>query len=146
MTASELIKKAMEMQGVKTRYALSKVTGISESHLGHYAKDSRWPSNTHAKRLAEAAGLDWAEVIAELEIEQAKDEQTRSEWVKALASIRRISGFAEVWMLAYLASLAASFWGLVASLPTLFSVLQGFARSPVFEAAIIQRNVKESHP
>lgn len=78
----------MRCKGLETRYALSKLSGISESHLGHYAKDARWPSNTHARLLAEAAGLPWAEVIADLEIERATDEATRTAWGKAKASLR----------------------------------------------------------
>jgi hypothetical protein len=88
MKPSELVEKAMKGVQADTRYALWKVTGISEAHLGHYANNSRWPSNSHMKALAEAAGLPWAEVLAELEMERAKDEQTRTGWGKALASLR----------------------------------------------------------
>lgn len=91
MKPSELVKKAMDRQGVKTAYALAKLTGISEDSLKNYERDKvgkNGISNDFARRLAEAAGLNPLEVIVELEIARASDEATRSAWGKALATIR----------------------------------------------------------
>ncbi|GAB2879427.1 hypothetical protein GCM10027046_04220 [Uliginosibacterium flavum] len=91
MKPSELVRKAMEQSGAKSAYALAKVTGISEDSLKNYEKDKvgkNGISNEFARRLAEAAGLSTLKVIAELEMERAKDDATRTAWGKALASIR----------------------------------------------------------
>lgn len=97
MKPRKLIDAAMKAQNVESRYALHKLTGISEQALYGYANGKRWPDNNVARVLAEAAGLNWAEVIAALEEEKATDEATRSAWGKALATIRRgsagIAGF-----------------------------------------------------
>lgn len=110
MKPSELVAKAMKRQGVNSRYALAKLTGVSDAHLTHFANDKRWPDNNHTRLLAEAAGLNPFETIAELEMTRASDEATRSAWGKALASLRRS---AAAFVLAMLATLAAS--GLPAS-------------------------------
>lgn len=88
MKPAELVKKAMERARAASGAELGAATGIDRRRIADYAKNERWPDNTHARLLAEAAGLPWAEVIAELEIERASDEATRTAWGKALATIR----------------------------------------------------------
>lgn len=104
MKPAELVQKAVEGSGAASRYELSKAVGIDQRRLSDYANGHRWPDNTHAKLLADAAGLPWAEVIAELEIERATDEATRTSWGKALASIR---GKAVALVLAVVCALSA---------------------------------------
>jgi transcriptional regulator with XRE-family HTH domain len=87
MKASELVKAAMAQTKVSSRYALAKITGVSERHLSYYVKNERWPDNNHARLLAEAAGLNPLKTIAELEMSRAEDESTRTAWGKALASV-----------------------------------------------------------
>lgn len=126
MKPSELVKKAMDGAKCQSKYALSKLTGVSESHLGHYSKDSRFPSNTHAKALADVAGLNWAEVIAELEIEAAKDEATRSTWGKALASLRNSVG---LWLAGF----------------AVCAVLAGATVATAFDPSAITRRYRRGH-
>lgn len=89
MKPHELLEAARKGIDAPSNYALHKATGISEQALSAYEKGQRWPDNTAARKLAEAAGLPWPEVIAALEVEKAKDEQTATAWGKALASLRR---------------------------------------------------------
>ena len=104
MKPSELLQLAKQGLGVETDGELGRAFGWESGKVSQYKTNKKWPDNTAARKLAEAAGLPWAEVIAALECEKAKDEQTRTDWGKALASLRRS---AAVLVLAVLASLAA---------------------------------------
>lgn len=102
MKASELVKAAMDQTKVSSRYALAKITGVSERHLSYYVKNERWPDNNHARMLAEAAGLNPLKVIAELEMARAEDDSTRTAWGKALASV---TGKAVMVLLAFIVTI-----------------------------------------
>lgn len=104
MKPNELVKAAMEATESKTGAALGDLVGIDRRRMSDYMNDYRWPDNNAARILAEAAGLNPLEVIAELEIARASDEATRSAWGKALASMR---GSATVLLLAVTAGLSA---------------------------------------
>lgn len=110
MKPSELIQRAMRRSKAASGAALGELIGVDRRRIADYAKDERWPDNNHTRLLAEAAGLNPFETIAELEMARASDEATRSAWGKALASLRRS---AAAFVLAMLATLAAS--GLPAS-------------------------------
>lgn len=107
MKPSELVKRAKDRQGATSAYRLAQITGVSEDSIRNYEKDKvgkQGISNEVARRLAEAAGMNALEVIAELEMEKATDEATKSAWGKALASMR---GSASALLLAVLAGLTA---------------------------------------
>lgn len=108
MKPNELIEQAQAKLGGISRYKLHKLTGISEGALSAYVTGKRWPDNTQIKLLADVAGLDWAEVMAGLEMEKAQDELTRTMWGKALAALRNERGFVSVRLLAVIAGFG---WG-----------------------------------
>ena len=103
MNQRELIEKVKAAKG----WNQEQIADLLEANTGrvtHLKNGTRPMNNEEARRLAEAAGFNPFEVIAELEIARASDDATRSAWGKALASIKR---GAAVLVLAVLASLAA---------------------------------------
>ena len=88
MNQQKLIELAQKRAGAESQAELSRAAGIDKARLTRLRTGERPMSKDEARRLAELAGLPWAEVIAELEIERASDEATRTAWGKALATIR----------------------------------------------------------
>ncbi len=88
MNQQKLIELAQKRTGADSQAELSRAAGIDKARLTRLRTGERPMSNDEARRLAELAGLPWAEVIAELEIERASDEATRTAWGKALATMR----------------------------------------------------------
>jgi len=131
MKPQELLEAALKGSGEPNRAHLAKRLGMTEPSLHRYANGA-WPDNTAARKLAEAAGLPWAEVIAALEIEKAKDEQTATAWGKALASLKRSSCAFALAVLASLAALSAHVQpcheGGLSPLPPIIWVFVAFCR------------------
>ena len=88
MNQEKLIEKAQQGTGSKKPADLCRATGIKSARLADLTSGRRPASNDEARRLAEVAGLNPFEVIAELEIAKAEDAATKTAWGKALASFR----------------------------------------------------------
>jgi hypothetical protein len=117
MKQNELIEIAQKATGSTKPADLCRATGIRSARLADLTSVRRPASNDEARRLAEVAQLNPFEVIAELEIERAQDDATRTAWGKALASIR---GKAVVLVLAVMFALSATVSSLQTSAPWCF--------------------------
>lgn len=87
MDPKKLVEAALRHSKATSGAKLGELIGIDRRRIADYAANKRWPDNNHARMLAEAAGLNPFEVIAELEMARAEDESTRTAWGKALASL-----------------------------------------------------------
>ncbi len=80
MTIEELLNQAKSRANLPTDYALAKVLGIERQIISQWKKGNRHPSNEEAVKLATLAGLDEMRVIAEIELQTAKNEKKKEFW------------------------------------------------------------------
>lgn len=87
-----------------TDYAVAKLLGITPDAVYKYTKQNRSMDNTTAARVAALLGIASIEVIADMEIERARDDETRAYW----KHIRKEAGrrAAAVLMALYAATLS----------------------------------------
>jgi len=78
---------------IKTRHdlpsdrAAAKLIGISSSSINHWRLRRTWPSDRSMIKVAELAGIDEQEAVADLHIWMAKTEDVRALWQKISASL-----------------------------------------------------------
>lgn len=115
MKQGELIDLAQQASGLNQTDVGAKC-GINKARMTQLKNGTRPVSNDEARRLAEVAGLPWAEVIAALEVERAKDMESAQAWGKALARLRGDAGVALPGLSVVLALIAGAANGVFVTL------------------------------
>ncbi len=80
MKPAEYVQAAVKAKGLKSAYALSKETGISESRFSNWKSGKEWPDNKACAVLAEILQIDPLKVIADIEAQKAKNEEDAKFW------------------------------------------------------------------
>ena len=80
MEINELLDLAKDRANLKSDYALSKVLGITTGNISNMRKGRTHPSNEEAVKLATLANLDEMQVIAEIEMRNAKNPKKKEFW------------------------------------------------------------------
>lgn len=80
MTLLDLIEKAKTRANITSDYALAKVMGVDRRYVSLWKKGKKHPSTDEAVKLATLAGIEEMRVIAEIEMQTAKNEQKREFW------------------------------------------------------------------
>lgn len=79
MNTGELLDLARSRQGVSD-YGLCKLLGVGTSTVSNYRNGRSHPDESMAKRLAELAGLDPLQVVAWMQAERARNDESRATW------------------------------------------------------------------
>ena len=88
MNTSELLDLAKQRHQVSD-YGLAKLLQVGPSTVGNYRQGRSHPDDRIATRLAELAELDPGQVVAWLQVERAKDDETRNLWRGIAARLAR---------------------------------------------------------
>ena len=103
-TINDVLDRAKTVQKVKSDYKLSLTVGVSESSLSTYRKGISLPDEINCKKLADAAGVDPALLVVEMQAQRAKSDEARAIWLDIAKRLQ--AGFANCKMLAVLAILS----------------------------------------
>lgn len=79
MNTSELLDRARQRQKVSD-YGLCKLLGVGTSTISNYRVGRSHPDERMARKLAVLAGEDPLQVIAWMQAERARDEESRATW------------------------------------------------------------------
>lgn len=79
MDTAQILDLAKQRHGVSD-YGLCKLLGVGTSTLSNYRNGRSRPDDRMARRLAELADLDPGQVAAWLQVERAKDDDSRAMW------------------------------------------------------------------
>lgn len=79
MDTVQLLDLAKSRQGVSD-YGLARILGVGQSTLSNYRNGRSRPDDRMAVRLADLAQLDAGQVVAWLNAERAKDDESRRLW------------------------------------------------------------------
>jgi transcriptional regulator with XRE-family HTH domain len=89
MNIQSVLDKALENNNLQADSHIAKMLGISQNSVWKWRNKVSVPSPEHAQALAELAGVDPAEFVAEMLMESAQTEglrQTLARFKKALAA------------------------------------------------------------
>lgn len=79
-TAADILDKARERNHLRSDYALSKLTGISEQVLSNWRNGRSLPDEKGCMKIAPLAGLDPHVLIARFNAARAHDPAIREIW------------------------------------------------------------------
>lgn len=100
-TMVQVLDKAQRVQKVKSDYKLGLCIGIGSQSLSNYRNGKTLPDEKACLKLAPAMGEDPAVLVVEMQVQRAKDDQTRALWLDIAKRLQ--SGFASCKLLALLA-------------------------------------------
>ena len=100
-TINDVLDRAKTVQKVKSDYKLSLTVGVSESSLSTYRKGTSLPDEINCKKLADAAGVDPALLVVEMQAQRAKSDEARAIWLDIAKRLQ--AGFASCKLLALIA-------------------------------------------
>lgn len=97
-TLKDVIERAMSKTNCGTAYALNKHLGLARSTVDGWNSGKRHPNNKEAKLLADAAGMNFLEVLRIIGYEKARSENDRQFWLNfkehGIAASLAVLGFA----------------------------------------------------
>lgn len=85
----EAVAKAKKLQGLTSELELGNLIGVSGVTVMRWRHETSIPKPEHAQKLAELAGIDQAEFVAEMLMRSTKDEglrRTLERFKRALAA------------------------------------------------------------
>lgn len=100
-TINQVLDKAQRVQKVKSDYKLGLCLGIGANSLSNYRTGKTLPDDKACLKLAPAMGEDPAVLVAEMQAQRSKDEETRALWLSIAARLQ--AGIANCKFLAVLA-------------------------------------------
>lgn len=125
-TATQLaIDRAAAALGGVTDYRLAKILGVRQTALSKYRLGQRQLDDGIAVQLAELAGMNPAQLLAEIQAERSKDEAARKEWMR-LAKLAQ----AACLMLAILAGVQVTTMAPDVASEAYFSGVSAFSPTP----------------
>ncbi|MBR8137220.1 helix-turn-helix domain-containing protein [Burkholderia cenocepacia] len=80
---------AKQKLGVQSDYALAKALGLRTTAISNYRSGRNHFDDATAIKLAHAIGLQPAELLAAMQVERAKTEETRAAWADLLEKISK---------------------------------------------------------
>jgi len=87
----DLIRKAMKENDCSTENALAVKIGIERQYLSRYRKGVK-PPNDKLLALCEAAKVDFAKTLAEVEADFASSEEVRNKWEQFAKNLGKAAG------------------------------------------------------
>lgn len=87
----ELMETVKAAKGIESKYALAKTLNISTQRIGSYYNGKAIPNNDACLEIAKALNRDLTEIIALVEMDNAKDEKRRVAWREYFKSIGGIA-------------------------------------------------------
>lgn len=82
MTTNEYIDKLRALTATRSDYAVAKLLDLTPEAVHGYTRKGRTMNNTQALRVAQLLQIPAIHVIADMELERAKDETTRALWTR----------------------------------------------------------------
>ena len=92
MKCSDYLDLAMKKRGLRNDRQIALELEWSSSKIFNYRHNRQMMDNEAARQIAELLDIPVWQVIADMEIERAKDEPTRKAW-KMLAKMSKQGGF-----------------------------------------------------
>lgn len=80
ITVENVLNRIQERHGLKSDYAISKMTGLSAQVISNWRKGRTHPDEKMCQILAEAAGIDPLVLAANMQAQRSKTEEARSLW------------------------------------------------------------------
>lgn len=77
---NKVLDEAKKRLSIESDYALAKALGLKPQHISGYRKGGHLPDDSIALRLAEAAGMDPLQLLAQINAERAKDPKVKRFW------------------------------------------------------------------
>lgn len=90
MNSYEYIVQVKQAKGLDTDYKVAKLLGWKQNKITQY-RNGQGMDNEAARQIAQVLNVPVWQIIADMEIQRAKDEPTRKAW-KMLQRVRKESG------------------------------------------------------
>lgn len=93
-TISQLLDRVREAHDLKSDYAISKLLNSSTQLIANWRNGRSLPDEKHCQKLAELAGLDPDVLIAQINAQRSKDEDSRAIWYRIAERLQMTAGVA----------------------------------------------------
>lgn len=80
ITVESVLNRIQERHGLKSDYAISKMTGLSAQVINNWRKGRSHPDEKMCGILAEAAGIDPLVLAASMQAQRSKTDEARTLW------------------------------------------------------------------
>jgi len=90
ITVESVLNRIQERHGLKSDYAISKMTGLSAQVINNWRKGRSHPDEKMCGILAQAAGIDPLVLAASMQAQRSKTEEARSLWAMVAERLQMV--------------------------------------------------------
>lgn len=107
MKTSDYLDLAQKATGKRNDNQLSVMLGWSRSKINNYRHNRQGMDNEAARQIAEVLDIPVIQIIADMEIQRAKEEPTKRAWMKLAKTIKQTGGITPnlLFLMSFMSSL-----------------------------------------